>query len=134
MAGGACETLSKVLNDTQGRTLWNTKQRDEFYLAAYAVVANEITHYRTRGCFCNKYPAVLPDAKWLAKVAHQKIQDELFEVHFRSHRKLLEALQIDYDQVLAKKGPSRDESGSAKKAMKGSAPAAGDGDVEAPAE
>jgi hypothetical protein len=54
--------------------------------------------------------ARLPDAKWLAAVAHQKIQDQLFEVHFRNHPKFLEALRINHDQVLAKKESPRDES------------------------
>ena len=80
---------------------WTTRTENDFLLAAYAVVANDITNHKS-------WPYALPDPKPLAIDAHKKVQT-LFEVHFRDLPGMSERLRlIDYDQVLAKKDTSRD--------------------------
>jgi len=46
-------------------------------------------------------PRGLPDPKLLAIKAHKAVQVQLFAVHFRDVPGMMNALQIDYDAILA---------------------------------
>ena len=79
---------------------WPGRVENDFCIAAYAVVANEITNYSGLRCCCTAWPCALPDPKSVATKAHKKITEELFDVHFRDVPGVMEALRINYDQVL----------------------------------
>ena len=70
--------------------LWKAKDTNDFLVAAYTMVANEITKDK-------RWPWALPDPHDLAVKAHKRIQNRLLHVRFRDNRKLMSSLLIDYD-------------------------------------
>ena len=62
---------------------------NEFLVAAYAMISNEITTDK-------KWPWSLPDPHKLAAKAHKNIQNRLLEVRFRDNETLRDSLLIDY--------------------------------------
>jgi hypothetical protein len=55
---------------------FSTRRKDGLLIAAYALIANEITHTR-------RWPWALPDPQTLSIIAHKKVEKQLLHVHFR---------------------------------------------------
>ena len=73
---------------------------NEFLVAAYVMIANEITRDK-------KWPWALPDPHDLAIKAHKKIQNRLLHVRFRDNLKLMSSVLIDYEEDDLKYGEMR---------------------------
>jgi len=69
---------------------WTPRDTNDFLVAAYAMIANEITTNK-------KWPWALPDPNKLAENAHKKIQNQLLHVRFRDNNKLMSSLLIDHN-------------------------------------
>ena len=80
---------------------WGTRTENDFLVAAYSIVATEITNYSGRCCCFTAWPWRLPDPKVLAMNVHKRIQEQLFEVHFRDMPGMCERLKINYDTAIA---------------------------------
>ena len=82
---------------------------NEFLVAAYVMIANEITRDK-------KWPWALPDPHDLAIEAHKKIQNRLMDVRFRENAELMSSLLIDYrrnfDRVRFVRRPTDVETGA----------------------
>ena len=89
--------------------LWTARATNEFLIAVYVMIANEITLSRS-------WPWALPDPHDLAIEAHKKIQNRLMDVRFRENAELMSSLLIDYrrnfDRVRFVRRPTDVETGA----------------------
>lgn len=80
----------KAEKDTD-EDLWTARDTNEFLVAAYTMVANEITDQPS-------WPWRMQNPHVVAVNAHKKIQNQLFHVRFRDNIRLMSSLLIDYTE------------------------------------
>ena len=102
---------------------WKARDTNEFLVAAYAMIANEITTNK-------KWPWALPNPNKLAEDAHKKIQNQLLHVRFRDNTKLMSSLLIDYTTLKEDRNwityankAAEDDAAKSQKKVDGPAPA-----------